>query len=124
MKIKSICMIVLTVFMAIVVIVFINHNRSGSNNMIKVSNAEIAFSNIILTDNKLTATAVLTASGKSFRGYDYTIEKNTLYITVYGGLVNNKYSNGDFTIDIEDNLQSITTVCLKNNDDVTVLYTR
>lgn len=124
MKIKPICIIVLIVLIIIVIVVFFNHTRGGSRNMMRVSNTEIAFSNMILTDTNLTATAIFTSSGKSFRGYDYTIEENTLYITVYGGLVSNKYPNGDLTIDIQDELQSITTICLKNNDDVTVLYTR
>lgn len=117
--------IVLTVLIAAAIagIVFFIYNRSAED-MMSVSDTEISFSNIELTDTNLTAVAAFTASGKSYRKYNYTVEGNTLYITVYGGLVSSRYPNGDFMIDIHDNLQNITTVCLKDNNNATVLYTR
>lgn len=90
----------------------------------KTSNTELLFENIELTDTSFTAQCVFTSSGKSFRKYDYTMEGDTLYLTVYGGLVNSKYPNGDFEIVIQDHLENITKVCLNGTDEVTVLYKR
>ncbi len=90
----------------------------------KTSNTELSFENIELTDTSFTAQCIFTSSGKSFRKYDYTMEGDTLYLTVYGGLVNRKYPNGDFEIVIEDHLENITKVCLNGTDEVTVLYKR
>ena len=90
----------------------------------KTSNTELLFENIELTDTSFTAQCMFTSSGKSFRKYDYTMEGDTLYLTVYGGLVNSKYPNGNFEIVIEDHLENITKVCLNGTDEVTVLYKR
>ena len=90
----------------------------------KTSNTELSFENIELTDTSFTAQCIFISSGKSFRKYDYTMEGDTLYLTVYGGLVNSKYPNGNFEIVIEDHLENITKVCLNGTDEVTVLYKR
>lgn len=107
--------IIIIVFVGVMVFVYSDD---------KTSNTELSFENIELTDTSFTAQCIFTSSGKSFRKYDYTMEGDTLYLTVYGGLVNNKYPNGDFEIVIQDHLENITKVCLKGTDEVTVLYKR
>ena len=114
-------LIVLLAFIIIIVLVGVMvFIYSGD----KTSNTELSFENIELTDTSFTAQCIFTSSGKSFRKYDYTMEGDTLYLTVYGGLVNRKYPNGDFEIVIEDHLENITKVCLNGTDEVTVLYKR
>ncbi len=114
-------LIVLLAFIIIIVLVGVMvFIYSGD----KTSNTELSFENIELTDTSFTAQCIFTSSGKSFRKYDYTMEGDTLYLTVYGGLANRKYPNGDFEIVIEDHLENITKVCLNGTDEVTVLYKR
>ena len=114
-------LIVLLAFIIIIVLVGVMvFIYSGD----KTSNTEKSFENIELTDTSFTAQCIFISSGKSFRKYDYTMEGDTLYLTVYGGLVNSKYPNGNFEIVIEDHLENITKVCLNGTDEVTVLYKR
>lgn len=113
-------LMVLLAFIIIVVVGVMVFIYSGD----KTSNTELLFENIELTDTSFTAQCMFTSSGKSFRKYDYTMEGDTLYLTVYGGLVNSKYPNGDFEIVIQDHLENITKVCLNGTDEVTVLYKR
>ncbi len=114
-------LIVLLAFIIIIVLVGVMvFIYSGD----KTSNTELSFENIELTDTSFTAQCIFISSGKSFRKYDYTMEGDTLYLTVYGGLVNSKYPNGNFEIVIEDHLENITKVCLNGTDEVTVLYKR
>lgn len=114
-------LIVLLAFIIIIVLVGVMvFIYSGD----KTSNTELSFENIELTDTSFTAQCIFISSGKSFRKYDYTMEGDTLYLTVYGGLVNSRYPNGNFEIVIEDHLENITKVCLNGTDEVTVLYKR
>lgn len=95
-------------------------NRKGS----EASAAELSFTEMELTDTGFTAKAEFMSSGKSCRRYSYVIEKGVLYLTVYGGLAGGRYSDGSFTVDIQDDLKDVFTVCLKGCDDTAVLYTR
>ncbi len=110
---------VLIVLAAAAVTVFFGYSRGS-----KASAAEISFTNMELTDTGFTAEAEFISSGKTFRTYHYTIEGSVLYLTVYGGLAGGGYSDGNFTVDIQEDMQEVATVCLKGCDDVAVLYTR
>lgn len=123
MKSRSIWIIVIIGLIVIMGFGFFVLNRSEAD-MKSVTNSEVAFTDISLSDIELNATGTFMASGKSFRKYDYTIKENSLYITVYGGLVSNKYPNGDFIIDIQDDLQGIDTVYLKSGDEETAIFQR
>lgn len=121
MKSKPIWIIVIIVLVAIVGLVLFVLNRSDED-MKSVTNSELTFTNVSLSDTALNATGIFTASGKSFREYVYTIEGDALYITIYGGLVSNKCPNGDFIIDIQDDLQGVNTVYLKSGDEETAIF--
>lgn len=102
--------IVLIVFVILLVIAGIVF--SFFNNADEVSSTEVSFEAMELTDTSFTAEGIFTSSGMSFRKYEYTVEGDTLSISVFGGLVNNKYPNGDFKIAIQGQLENITKVCL------------
>lgn len=123
MKSRSIWITVIIVLIAIMGFGFFVLNRNNEYRK-GVTGSEVAFTNISLSDTELNAAGTFIASGKSFRKYAYAIKDNSLYITVYGGLVRNKYPNGDFIIDIQDDLQGIDTVYLKSGDEETVIFKR
>lgn len=123
MKSRSIWITVIIVLIAIMGFGFFVLNRNNKYRK-GVTGSEVAFTNISLSDTELNAAGTFIASGKSFRKYAYTIKDNSLYITVYGGLVRNKYPNGDFIIDIQDDLQGIDTVYLKSGDEETAIFKR
>lgn len=123
MKSRSIWITVIIVLIAIMGFGFFVLNRNNKYRK-GVTGSEVAFTNISLSDTELNAAGTFIASGKSFRKYAYTIKDNSLYITVYGGLVRNKYPNGDFIIDIQDDLQGIDTVYLKSGDEETAIFER
>ena len=108
--------VILIVLLGIVFFV----NRKGS----EASAAELSFTEMELTDTGFTAKAEFMSSGKSCRRYSYAVEKGVLYLTVYGGLAGGRYSDGSFTVDIQDDLKDVFTVCLKGCYDTAVLYTR
>ncbi|MDE6319443.1 MAG: hypothetical protein K2M22_07025 [Lachnospiraceae bacterium] len=119
MKNRLIRMTAIIALIAIISSVFLILTRSEI-----VTDSEVVLTNISLSDTALNAAGTFTSSGNSFRKYVYTIKENSLYITVYGGLVSNKYPNGDFTIDIQDDLHGINTVYLKSGDEETVIFKR
>lgn len=87
-------------------IFYINH--SGS----RASFTELAFSNSSLTDTSFYSNVSFVSSGKSLRSLSHSIEDDSLYITVRGGLANKKYPKGDFNINIREDLSSVNNVYL------------
>lgn len=80
-----------------------------------VSISEIIIRDVSLSEQKFTLSGSFVSSGKSFRKYTYTIDGDSLYIVISGGLVTKKYPSGDFSIKIEDvNLKNVSKVFLKH----------
>ncbi len=94
---------------------FINYSSGTDFTTVSVSEAE-------LTENQFTAHLMTSSSGTAFQKYEYKIKDNSLYITVWSGLVNKKYSSGEMDIEIEDNLKNITAVYLKDKDNKKLIY--
>lgn len=91
--------------------------------MTSVSGSEVAFTDIRLENNTLTIHGSLLSSAKSYRKYTYTIEEDTLYLTVSAGMVNRKYPYGNFTIEIHDpTLQNVSTIRLKSDNETKRIY--
>ncbi len=96
---------------------FMNHSTGTDFVTVSVSKAE-------LTKNQFTAHLMTSSSGTAFQKYEYEIKDNSLYITVWSGLVNKKYSSGEMDIKIEDNLSNITSVYLKDKDNTKLIYSK
>lgn len=80
-----------------------------------ISISEIIIRDVSLSEQKFTLSGSFVSSGKSFRNYTYTIDGDSLYIVINGGLVTKKYSSGDFSIKIDDvNLKNVSKVFLKH----------
>lgn len=110
--------IIILVLVIIIIVIIIINLVSGT-----VSSAtELAFEDAQLFETSFYTKAYFLSSGKSLRRYTYKIENNVLYVTVYGGLVNKQFPNGDFVIDIQDNLHDVSTVYLRSKGKITKIY--
>ncbi|MFC4803837.1 hypothetical protein [Filifactor villosus] len=85
---------------------------------------ELAFSDFSLTDTSFYANVSFVSSGKSLRSLSHCVEDESLYITVLGGLANNKYPKGRFDIDIRDDLSSVGDVYLMQEDESILIFSR
>jgi len=121
MKKKSICLVAIALIAIVFVSLFLF--ARGNDDMTSVSSSEVAFTNILLADNTLTISGSLLNSAKSYREYTYTIESDTLYLTVSAGMINRKYPYGDFTIEIQDvALQNVSAIHLKSDSETKQIY--
>lgn len=79
---------------------------------------------ILLNKSEFSAKAVQESSGKSFRKYDYQIDNDSLYITLFSGIVTRSYPSGTIQIEINDSqLNKVRHVYLKNKNDTKLIYT-
>ncbi|MDO4793776.1 MAG: hypothetical protein Q3993_06300 [Filifactor alocis] len=99
-------------------IFYINHTGS------RTDFNELAFSDFSLTDTSFYAKVSFVSSGKSLRSLSHSIEDESLYITVLGGLVNKKYPEGCFNIDIRTDLSSVSDVYLMEEDEPILIFSR
>lgn len=110
--------------MIVVVLVVFVFSLKNNSQMLGVSMSEIIIHDVSLSKKSFTLTGAFASSGKSFRNYTYTIDGNSLYIVINGGLVTKKYPIGDFSVKIEDvNLRNVTKVFLthgKDNEQITI----
>ncbi len=96
---------------------FINYSTGTDFVTIGVSKAD-------LTENQFTAHLMTSSSGTAFQKYEYEIKDDSLYITVWSGLVNKKYSSGEMDIKIKDDLSNIKSVYLKDKDNTKLIYSK
>lgn len=118
---KKIIIISIMIVLALLTFVFtLKNNRQ----MQAVPLSEIIIRDVSLSEQKFTLSGSFVSSGKSFRNYTYTIDGDSLYIVINGGLVTKEYSSGDFSIKIEDvNLKNVSKVFLKHgkvNDQIII----
>lgn len=114
---KSIYLISIVLIVMVFVSLFLI--ARWNNHTTSVSSSEVAFTHIRLADDSLNLSGSLLSSAKSYRGFTYTIEKDTLYLTLSQGMVNRKYPDGDFTIAIEDQaLEQVSAIYLKSGSDI------
>lgn len=106
----------------LIVVFIIFYIMGGKKTMKPLYINEIAINSVELSDTSLCIKGYMLSSGKSFRKSTYEIENETLYISIYGGLVNEKSPSGDFCIDLQDNFTSVTTIYLKGMDGNKLLY--
>lgn len=118
---KKIIIISIMIVLALLTFVFtLKNNRQ----MQAVPLSEIIIRDVSLSEQKFTLSGSFVSSGKSFRKYTYTIDGDSLYIVINGGLVTKEYPSGDFSIKIEDeNLKNVSKVFLKHrkvNDQIII----
>ena len=108
---------ILVGLVALLVVVFgvlffiTNKNESLSSN-------QLAIEHISLSNDRLMINGTILSSGTSYRHYSYDRMDNKIQITIFGGLVTKKHSNGDFDITIKDDeFQGVDTFYLKHEDD-------
>lgn len=89
-----------------------------------VNSSEIALSDMMLYDQDFSAQCTFVSSGKSFRKYDYSIVGETMYLTIFGGLVSADYPTGDFTIWIQDDFKDVKKVVLKSGEKEELIFER
>ncbi len=107
-------MLILGVFTA----VFILHGSSASRD-------ELTFSEISLIkdESKAILAGELNSSGKSYLGYSYRIEGDSLIVTIRSGLVTPIHPFGDFRIEIVDTkVSSIQEISIKSGKDISAVY--
>lgn len=111
---KKIIIISIMIVLALLTFVFtLKNNRQ----MQAVPLSEIIIRDASLSEQKFTLSGSFVSSGKSFRNYTYTIDGDSLYIVINGGLVTKEYPSGDFSIKIEDeNLKNVSKVFLKHGE--------
>lgn len=86
---------------------------------------ELAFNeiSIINAENKLVLNGTLVSSGKSYHDFTYSIQDNTVYITINSGIVHKKYQGGHFEIVIEEpNISSIQQIYLQDGSNSTLIF--
>lgn len=116
----GIALLIAVMVMMLLAYLFINYNTTTNYLTIGVSDAK-------LTESEFTAHLVTSSSGSKFQKYEYEIKDNSLYITVWSGLDNSKYSaeySGEMDIKIEDNLSNVTSVYLNDKDDTKLIYSK
>lgn len=84
---------------------------------------EVNFERLELEDQSCRVEGFLLSSGKSYRSYKYDIKDGALKLKLYGGLVNNKHSQGRFSILIQDDLSKVHTIVLVDKTGEHVIYT-
>lgn len=106
--------IVRGILIAAILLVFVFLLKNNKQ-MQGVSLSEIIIRDVSLSEQKFTLSGSFVSSGKSFRNYTYTIDGDSLYIVINGGLVTKEYPSGDFSIKIEDEkLKNVSKVFLKH----------
>ncbi len=88
------------------------------------SYANIEVDNVELSESHFKANMIHLSSGNSFRKYEYKIEGDGLYITVWSGLVNKKYSAGEMNIQIENDLKNVNLVYLIDGKRKKMIYNK
>ena len=118
---KAVSLVAIIIVAAVLVLLF--HVTREDNRVTNVSFDEVALTDISVVGDTVTLSGSLLNSAKSYRKYAYTVESDTLYLTISAGLVNHKYPHGDFTIEIRDpELQNISTICLKRDNKIKKVY--
>ncbi len=84
---------------------------------------EVNFERMELTDDIFRTEGFLLSSGKSYRDYKYDIDDRALKLKLYGGLVNNKHSQGRFSILIQDDMSQVDRIILVDKNGEHVIYT-
>lgn len=108
--------IVTGILIAAMLLLFV-FTLKNNRQMQAVPLSEIIIREVSLSEQKFTLSGSFVSSGKSFRNYTYTIDGDSLYIVINGGLVTKKYPFGDFSIKIEDeNLKNVSKVFLKHGE--------
>ncbi len=87
---------------------------------------DVSISEIALENGHFTMTASQGGnSGTSFRHSAYEIEDDTLYVTLYSGLVYGGYRADTMRVDIqEDELNEVRQVYLRNNSAQKLIYSK
>lgn len=82
----------------------------------KVDTGSLQIKEIDAANNKLYIAGTTINSGMAFVGYDYSIVKDSLYLTTRYVLVNPFHKNGDFNITINSNFAEINKIYLQGKD--------
>ena len=90
----------------ILIMCFICSNNGNSDY------SSVYISNIHIGESKFQAQAIQNSSGKSFTRYNYKIEEDCLYLTLYSKLAGKRHHGGIMNIDIQDDLSDIKNVYL------------
>ena len=86
---------------------------------------ELAFNEIemIKSENKVVLKGELVSSGKSYYGYTYCFQDNSLYISIKSGMITRKHTDGSFEIAIENSKISETNkIYVKDRSNMTLIY--
>lgn len=115
---KKIFAVVFIVIMLIIFfVIFVITNKCTSDF------SDLSIHDISLYENTFKATAMQLSSGKSIRNYSYTVNNDSLYITIYSGMVTRKHQSGTLYINFTDSqLCDIKTVYLQNGESVKLIY--
>lgn len=81
---------------------------------------EVAITSVELSDENLRLEGTLTSSAKYYKDFDYSIEGETLIITLYGTLF--KRGQDDLSILISDDLSGVQTILLKDKTEEKEIY--
>lgn len=87
---------------------------------------DVSIENLALEDDHFSMTASQERkSATTFRRANWEIEDDTLYITLFSGLVRGGYCQDKLNVDIEnDALREVRQVCLRDHSFSRLIYSR
>jgi len=87
---------------------------------------DAAVENVILEDGYFSMTASQGGnSGTSFRRSGYEIEEDTLYVTLFSGLVYGDFRADRLEVSIQDDgLKEVRRVCLRDGSALKLIYSK
>lgn len=110
-------MIIIFIVVVIIVICWLGTQKGNSNY------SGLTFTDTSIQGDLFKTTVFQTASGKSFRKYNYHIKDNCLHITIYSGIVTKLHSSGVLQIEIRESVMSeIEKVYLEDGNNTKLIY--
>ncbi len=87
---------------------------------------DVSIENLAIEDDHFSMTASQERkSATTFRRANWEIEDDTLYITLFSGLVRGGYCQDELNVDIEnDALREVRQVCLRDRSFSRLIYSR
>ena len=75
-----------------------------------------------IKDNSITVSGDFHSSGTVYKGHEYTIKNNILYISIKQGSPTNKYRSGSFSFEIKNDFTNIEYIYLKDHKETFLLW--
>lgn len=116
---------ILGIILTVIVVLGVSFVMFFSLNKSSTPISEIAFNEISITQNEgvVIIAGTLMSSGKSYRDFTYSIQDDTLMVTINSGIVSKKHMDGSFYIKIEDvRISNVQEIYLHDGKDTSLIY--